>query len=114
MTEMDRDPSPEEEFLKEVREAGDRLTKRSEVLQALADEWLWTARLVSVYKDLFLDAGRLEVLNLVAGPLLRLTHDVLWEYLLLRVARLTDTPTSGGLQGSVWASCTRRWVPVRP
>ena len=95
MTEMDRDPSPEEEFLKEVREAGDRLTKRSEVLQALADEWLVTARLVSVYKNLFLDAERLEVLNLIAGPLLRLTHDVLWEYLLLRVARLTDTPTAG-------------------
>ena len=95
MTEMDRDPSPEEELLRQVRKAGDRVTKRSEVLQALEEEWLVAARLVSVYKDLFLDAERLEVLNLIAGPLLRLTQDVLWEYLLLRVARLTDSPVAG-------------------
>lgn len=37
----------------------------------------------SVYKNLFFDAERLEVLNLVVAPLLRLTHDVLWEYLIL-------------------------------
>ena len=109
MTEMDRDPSPEEEFLREVREAGDRLTKRSEVLQALEEEWLVTARLVSVHKNLFLDAERLEVLNLIAGPLLRLTHDVLWEYLLLRVARLTDTPTAG--RDREKESLSVRWLP---
>ena len=95
MTEMDRDPSPEEELLKQVREAGDRRTKRSEVLEALEEEWLMAARLVSAYKDIFHDAERLKVLNLIAGPLLGLTYDVLWEYLLLRVARLTDTPTAG-------------------
>ena len=95
MTEIDADLSPEEEFLKLVREAGDWATKRSEILQALADEWEQTTELVSAYKNLFFDAQRLEVLNLVAGPLLRLTQDVLWEYLLLRVARLTDPPASG-------------------
>ncbi|MDE2979180.1 MAG: hypothetical protein OXU63_16910 [Acidobacteriota bacterium] len=100
MTETDRDPLPEEdvpheELLKHLTEAADRLTKRSEVLQALEDEWIVAARLVSVYKNLFFDSERLEVLNLVAGPLLRLTQDVLWEYLLLRVARLTDPPAAG-------------------
>lgn len=65
------------------------------MLQALEDEWVVAAGLVSVYENLFFDAERLEVLNLVAGPLLRLTQDVLWECLLLRVARLTDPPTAG-------------------
>lgn len=95
MTEMDRDPSPEKELLEQLREECDRVTKRSEVLQALQDEWIVATRMVSVYKNLFSDAERLEVLNLIAGPLLRLTQDVLWEYLLLRVARLTDPPAAG-------------------
>ncbi len=95
MTETDHGPSPETETLEEVKEAADRLAKRSEVLQALEDEWVVAAGLVSVYENLFFDAERLEVLNLVVGPLLRLTQDVLWEYLLLRVARLTDPPTAG-------------------
>lgn len=100
MTEADRGPSPqteslEGELLEALKEAADHLTKRSEVLQALEEEWIVAARLVSLYENLFFDADRLEVLNLVAGPLLRLTHDVLWEYLLLRVARLTDPPAGG-------------------
>lgn len=100
MTETETGPSPEAEslegeLLEAIKEAADHLTKRSEVLQALEDEWIVAARLVSVYENLFFDAERLEVLNLVAGPLLRLTHDVLWEYLLLRVARLTDPPAGG-------------------
>ena len=57
MTEMDRDPWPED-LLEQLREAGDRVTKRSEVLHALEEEWLVAARLFSVYKDLFLDAER--------------------------------------------------------
>lgn len=110
MTETDRDASPEEEFLRQVRDAGDRMTKRSEVLQALEEEWLVAARLVSVYKDLFLDAKRLEILNLIGGPLLRLTHDVLWEYLLLRVARLTDTPVTG--RDPEKESLSVLWLPM--
>ena len=95
MTETGRHPSPEEELLEQLMEECDRVTKRSEVLHALQDEWIVATRLVSVYKNLFSDAERLEVLNLIAGPLLRLTQDVLWDYLLLRVARLTDPPTAG-------------------
>ena len=110
MTELDPDPSPEEELLKQFTEAGDRRTKRSEVLEALDEEWLMAARLVSAYKDLFLDAERLKVLNLIAGPLLLLTRDVLWEYLLLRVARLTDTPTAGRNREN--ESLSVLWLPL--
>ena len=57
MTETDHGPSPETEPLEEklleaVKEAADRLTKRSEVLQALENEWVVAAELVSVYKNL--------------------------------------------------------------
>ncbi len=114
MTGTDHSPSHEtesreEEFLEALKEAADRQTKRSEVLRALEEEWIVAARLLSVYKNLFFDAERLEVLNLVAGPLLRLTHDVLWEYLLLRVARLTDPPTSG--RGREKESLSVLWLP---
>lgn len=88
----------------------DRVTKRSEVLHALQDEWIVATRLVSVYKNLFSDAERLEVLNLIAGPLLRLTQDLLWEYLLLRVARLADPPSAGRKRDK--ESLSVLWLPL--
>ena len=107
MTEMDREPSSED-LLQQLREECERRTKRSELLEALEQEWLMAARLVSAYKDLFLDAERLEVVYLIAGQLLRLTQGVLGECLLLRVARLTDTPVDGRQRESL----SVLWLPL--
>lgn len=101
MTETDHGPSPETEtleegLLEEVKEAADRLTKRSEVLQALEDEWVVAAGLVSVYENLFFDAERLEVLNLVASssPESR-THSAIARFrasVIMSVTKSESTP----------------------
>lgn len=65
------------------------------VLALLKNEWAHAEWTLQEFRDLFSDGERLAVLNGVAGPLLVLVQDVLWENLLLRVARLTDPVRTG-------------------
>ena len=47
------------------------------------------------YVDLFTQADRVQVLNHTAPALFRIIQNALWEQMLLRIARLTDSPASG-------------------
>lgn len=80
---------------------GSAATKASDtgferVHHLLRNEWAHAEWLLGEYRDLFSDGERLTVLNAAAGPLLALGQDVLWENLLLRVARLTDPIHTSG------------------
>lgn len=66
------------------------------VLHLLKNEWAHAEWTLQEFRDLFSDAERLAVLNGVAGPLMALLQDVLWENLLLQVARLTDPVQTAG------------------
>lgn len=66
------------------------------VLHLLKNEWAHAEWILGEYRDLFSHGERLAVLNAVAGPFLGLVQDVLWENLLLRVARLTDPVRTTG------------------
>lgn len=66
------------------------------VLHLLKNEWAHAEWTLQEFRDLFSDGERLAVLNGVAGPLMALLQDVLWENLLLQVARLTDPVQTAG------------------
>ncbi|MCY3965603.1 MAG: hypothetical protein OXG83_11240 [Acidobacteria bacterium] len=66
------------------------------VLALLKNEWAHAEWTLQEFRGLFSDGERLAVLNGVAGPLMVLVQDVLWENLLLRVARLTDPVQTAG------------------
>lgn len=66
------------------------------VLALLKNEWAHAEGTLQEFRGLFSDGQRLAVLNGVAGPLLALVQDVLWENLLLQVARLTDPVQTAG------------------
>jgi hypothetical protein len=66
------------------------------VLLLLKNEWAHAEWTLQEFRDLFSDGERLAVLNGVAGPLMALLQDVLWENLLLQVARLTDPVRTAG------------------
>ena len=60
------------------------------VLHLLKNESAHAEWTLQEFRDLFSDGERLVVLNGIAGPFMALVQDVLWENLLLQVARLTD------------------------
>lgn len=66
------------------------------VLHLLKNEWAHAEWTLQEFRDLFSAAERLVVLNRIAGRLMALVQDVLWENLLLRVARLTDPVRTAG------------------
>ena len=66
------------------------------LLHLLKNEWAHAEWTLQEFRDLFSDGKRLAVLNGVAGPLMALVQDVLWENLLLQVARLTDPVRTAG------------------
>ena len=66
------------------------------VLHLLKNEWAHAEWTLQEFRDLFSAGERLAVLNGVAGPLMALLQDVLWENLLLQVARLTDPVQTAG------------------
>jgi hypothetical protein len=64
---------------------------------ALCDEVTWLYAKWNQYRMLFAKSpGRIELLNYVAGFFFRVIHDVLWEDVVLHIARLTDPPQSVG------------------
>ena len=81
-------------------------------LRRLKVEWAECEWALGVFKELFSDNKRLELLNVIAGPLLLLVRRVFWDDLLLRVARLTD-PNNGrnltfGLVPEFFAACPEK------
>ncbi len=63
---------------------------------ALADEVAWLQVKWSQYRQLYAhSAGRVELLNKAGGQFFRVVQVVLWEDVLLGMARVTDRPGSG-------------------
>ncbi len=73
-------------------------TERERVLHLLGSEWAHAELVLHEFRGLFSSREHLALLNAVAGPLLVLIQEVLWENLLLRVARLTDPVRTGRKQ----------------
>jgi hypothetical protein len=64
---------------------------------ALYDEATWLHAKWQQYRILFAESSeRIELLNDVAGFFFRVIQDVLWEDIILHIARLTDPPQSVG------------------
>jgi len=64
---------------------------------ALCDEVTWLHAKWNQYRILFAESpGRIELLNSVAGFFFHVIQVVLWEDVVLHIARLTDPPQSAG------------------
>lgn len=65
--------------------------------QALYNEVTWLHAKWQQYRILFAESSeRLELLNSVAGFFFRVTQEVLWDDIVLHLARITDPPQSRG------------------
>lgn len=63
----------------------------------LYEEVVWLHAKWKQYRSLFAESpGRIELLNEVGGFFFRLVQDVLWDDVVLHMARLTDPPISMG------------------
>ena len=63
---------------------------------ALCNEVTWVHAKWMQFRILFADSPeRIDLLNQVAGFFFRMIQDVLWEDVILHLARLTDPPQSG-------------------
>ena len=71
--------------------------KLGPLYQGLYEEVTWLHAKWKQYRILFAESpGRIRLLNEVAGFFFRVIQDVLWEDVVLHIARLTDPPKSAG------------------
>jgi hypothetical protein len=78
---------------KHIRDMGPEL---GPVYHELSDEVAWLHAKWNQYRQLFGHSEeRVDLLNRVGGHFFRIVQDALWDNVILHIARLTDTITSG-------------------
>ena len=91
---MSRYRSSDEVRAENVAKMGARL---GTVYHALTNECTWLHLKWREYTQLFgTSRERVDLLNTAAGSFFRIVQDVMWEDLLLHIARLADPPKSAG------------------